>query len=120
MLQDAEDNYYITSKYLLELASRAYELFTSSEVEERRQLIKLVPSNVRVEGKEVCYDAAKPFDVLLNCTEKSEWLESRTTNITKDITKELSCIINAFSDFRIVAQIREEIEKVKNYMAISA
>lgn len=34
MLQDAEDNYYITAKYLLELANRAHELFISSEVEE--------------------------------------------------------------------------------------
>ena len=39
MLQDAEDNYYITAKYLLELANRAYDLFVSSKVEERRQLL---------------------------------------------------------------------------------
>ena len=38
MLQDAEDNYYITAKYILELANRAYDLFISSEVEERRYL----------------------------------------------------------------------------------
>ena len=36
-------------------------------------------------------------------------LENRNTNITQ----ELSRIFNAFSDFRLVAQIREEIEKVK-------
>jgi len=40
------------------------------------------------------------------------WLENRNTNITT----QLSCIIKAFSDFRLVAQIREEIEKVKEYM----
>jgi hypothetical protein len=74
MLQDAEDNYYVTSKYLLELASRADELFTSSEVEERRQLIKLVLSNVRVEGKEVCYDAVKPFDTILSFADSQSWL----------------------------------------------
>lgn len=50
MLQEAEDNYYITAKYLLELANRAYDLFISSEVEERRQLVKLVLSNLRIEG----------------------------------------------------------------------
>ena len=41
-LQEAEDKYYITVKYLLELSTRAYDLFMSSEVEEKRQLIKLV------------------------------------------------------------------------------
>ena len=38
------------------------------------------------------------------------WLEDRNFNITT----QLSSIIQAFSDFRLVAQIREEIEKVKD------
>lgn len=74
MLQEAEDNYYITAKYLLELSNRAYELFKSSEVEERRQLIKLVLSNLRVEDKKVRYDAIKPFDTILNYADSQLWL----------------------------------------------
>lgn len=74
MLQEAEDNYYITAKYLLELANRSYELFKSSEVEERRQLIKLVLSNLRVEGKKVRYDAIKPFDTILDYSDRQLWL----------------------------------------------
>ena len=74
MLQEAEDNYYITAKYLLELSNRAYELFKSSEVEERRQLIKLVLSNLRVEDKLVRYDAIKPFDTILNYADGQLWL----------------------------------------------
>jgi len=74
MLQEAEDNYYISAKYLLELANRASELFESSEVEERRQLIKLVLSNLRVEDDLVQYDAIKPFDTILNYDHRSSWL----------------------------------------------
>jgi len=74
MLQEADDNYYITARYLLELANRAYELFKSSEVEERRQLIKLVLSNLRVEDKLVRYDAIKPFDTILNYADGQVWL----------------------------------------------
>ncbi len=74
LLQDAEDNYYTTAKYLLELANRAYDLFISSEVEQRRHLIKLVLQNLRVEGKLVRYDALKPFDTILNCSERQRWL----------------------------------------------
>ena len=74
MLQEAEDNYYISTKYLLELSNRAYELFKSSEVEERRQLIKLVLSNLRVEGKKVEYDAIKPFNTILNYADRQAWL----------------------------------------------
>ncbi len=81
MLQEAEDNYYITAKYLLELANRAYELFKSSEVEERRQLIKLVLSNLRVEDKLVRYDAVKPFDTILNYAERQAWLPDEDSNL---------------------------------------
>ncbi len=66
MLQEAEDNYYITAKYLLELSKHAYDLFIRSEVVERRQLVKLVLQNLRVEGKTVRYEAIKPFDTILN------------------------------------------------------
>ena len=37
-------------------------------------------------------------------------------NCNFNITTQLSSIIKAFSDFRLVAQIREEIEKVKAYI----
>ena len=74
MLQDAEDNYYITAKYVLEISSRAYELFKSSEVEERRQLIKLVLSNTRIEGKKVRFEAQKPFNQILDFADRQAWL----------------------------------------------
>ena len=74
MLQDAEDNYYITAKYVLEISSRAYELFKSSEVEERRQLIKLVLSNTRIEGKKVRFEAQKPFLQILDFADRQAWL----------------------------------------------
>jgi len=74
MIQEAEDNYYISAKYLLELSNRAYELFKSSEVEERRQLIKLVLSNLRIEGKEVRYEGVKPFDTIIDYADRQAWL----------------------------------------------
>ena len=66
MLQEAEDNYYITAKYILDLANRAYDLFLSSELDEKRQLIKLVLKNFNLDGKTVRFEAIKPFDTLLS------------------------------------------------------
>ena len=86
ILQEAEDNYYISAKYLLELANRAYELFKSSEAEERRQLIKLVLSNLRVEDKLVRYDAIKPFDTILNYADSQLWLKNHNSNITTSLS----------------------------------
>jgi site-specific DNA recombinase len=72
-LQEAEDNYYITSKYVLDLINRAHDLFISSEVDEKRQLINLVLSNLMVDGKNIVYEAHKPFDVFINCSERQTW-----------------------------------------------
>jgi len=73
-LQEAEDNYYFTSKYVLKIVNRAFELFVSSEVEEKRQLIKLILSNLRIEGERVVWDVCKPFDLFLNVTDSPGWL----------------------------------------------
>ncbi len=72
-LQEAEDNYYVTSKYLLDLASRAYELFAGSEAEEKRLLIKLVLSNLSIKDENIVYDVQKPFDLLLECSDRQLW-----------------------------------------------
>ncbi|MFA6066439.1 MAG: recombinase family protein [Candidatus Babeliaceae bacterium] len=72
-LQEAEDNYYVTARYLLDISNKAYDLFISSEVEEKRQLIKLVLQNLRIEGENVLYDAHKPFDLLLTYSVSQLW-----------------------------------------------
>ncbi len=80
-LQEAEDNYYITAKYVLALTNRAYDLFMSSEVEERRQLIKLVLSNLRVDGENIVCDVQKPFDLILKCSDDPLWLGRKDSNL---------------------------------------
>lgn len=72
-LKEAEDNYFITAKYVLELVNRAYDLFVSSEVEEKRQLIKLILSNLRVDDENVVWDVQKPFDLIIKTTDSKRW-----------------------------------------------
>lgn len=72
-LQSAEDNYYITAKYVLTLTRCAYDLFVGSEVEEKRQLTKLVLSNLRLTGRNIVYDAQKPFNLILEATDDIRW-----------------------------------------------
>ncbi|MGH2613469.1 MAG: recombinase family protein, partial [Rhabdochlamydiaceae bacterium] len=88
LLSDAEDNYYITAKYLLDIANRAYDLFIRSEVEERRQLVKLVLQNIRLEGKLVRYDALKPFDTILNYNDNQLGLPQWNTTRIESWLKE--------------------------------
>ena len=60
-LEGADDGYYITACYLLQLANKAPAILESSEVETKRQLIKLVLQNPVVNGVSFSATIRKPF-----------------------------------------------------------
>ncbi len=62
------------------LASRAYDLFESSETEEKRQLIGLVFSNLEMEGEKLRYTLREPFDRMFNLTDRQGWQGQRDSN----------------------------------------
>jgi len=59
---------------LLNICSRAPELFESSKVEQKRQLINFLLSNLKLRGKKLEFELKKPFDVLVNLDYCSNWL----------------------------------------------
>ena len=74
---EADESYSITLITLLNICSRAPELFESSKVEQKRQLINFLLSNLKLRGKKLEFELKKPFDVLVNlqnCKNRSEWL----------------------------------------------
>lgn len=73
LLKNAEDNYYTTAECVLRLAKHAHELFVGSEVEKKRQIVKLTLQNLRLEGKKVVYEAYEPFDLILKCNDRQRW-----------------------------------------------
>lgn len=73
-LQFADEEYYLTSEYILKLASRASELFESSELQERRLLLKMTLQNLTLEGKKVQFQVQKPFDTILQYANRQAWL----------------------------------------------
>lgn len=70
----ADENFKITVNKVLSLASKAYEIFESSNIDQKRKLINFVFSNLRLNGPNVEYDLKKPFDLMVNCHTHSEWL----------------------------------------------
>lgn len=72
-LQEAENNYYITAKYVLELTQHAFDLFTRSEVEEKRQSITLVLQNIRLDGGKIVYEANSPFNTIIEAHSGKLW-----------------------------------------------
>ena len=81
LLENVGDNYYITAKYILELTNRASDLFKCSEIEEKRQLMKLVLSNTRIEGRKVLFEAQKPFNQILDFADRQAWLLGHDSNV---------------------------------------
>ena len=72
-ISQADEEYYITSAMLLELASRSYELFMGSEPEQKRQLITLALQNLTIKDGKLQYDWIKPFDSIFNSAKSHEW-----------------------------------------------
>ncbi len=79
MLQEAEDNYYITAKHFLAVCFNAYDLFLSSEVDEKRQLLKLILSNLTLVDENLHYEGHKPFDLVLKYGDCKKWLHGLST-----------------------------------------
>lgn len=61
-LNDANDDFEITVKYLLDVASRSYSLFKSSGIDVKRKILKLVFPNFYLDGQNLSYNIRKPFD----------------------------------------------------------
>ena len=102
-LQKADEEYYITCGYLLKLASKAGELFESSEPDEKREILKLLLRNCTLDGTSVCYDLKKPFDTLLNVGSRHIWLGTEDIFRHKrlDLDFSLAELQTVFSRFNI-------------------
>ena len=72
-LQEAETNYYITAQMLLKLADRAYDIFMSSEVGQKRLLLKTVLSNLKISGENVHWELVSPFDLIADSFDCIQW-----------------------------------------------
>lgn len=64
----------MTLETLISLASRAAELFKRSKIEQKRQLIALLFSNLRLNGKNLEYSCHSPFDLTVNRPTYTSWL----------------------------------------------
>ena len=69
----ADDNFITTVESMLLLASRAGELFKSSKVEQKREIVNLLLSNCTLKDKKLGFSLRKPFDALVNLNNRKLW-----------------------------------------------
>ncbi len=76
--EKADQNFYITASMVINLAARAREIFESSEVEEKRELVNLVFQNLKLEGKKMLTEVREPFSTMIGhkeCPTNWRWRE---------------------------------------------
>ena len=78
---------YVGLEYLLDLTSRAYLLFESSAIDEKRKLLKLVFPNLYLDGENISYTIRKPFNLFIKRANHSinlgQDVETRTFKIAQ-------------------------------------
>lgn len=73
-LHTADEEYYLTAEYILKLASKASELFESSEPQEKRLLLKMTLQDLVLDGKYIRFKWIKPFDKIAYYASRQAWL----------------------------------------------
>ena len=73
--------FQITLKALLELCSKSYEIFTSSNIDQKRKLMSFVLANLHVKDGSLCYSLKKPFDGLINIAQNDKWCTREDSNL---------------------------------------
>ena len=79
-LTQADEEYYLTVSYLMDIAARGSELFKAAEPNEKRELIGLLGQNLLLDGKTVQISLNKPFDALASCRNDNNWLRRSGSN----------------------------------------
>ncbi|MBP9773116.1 MAG: recombinase family protein [Candidatus Peribacteraceae bacterium] len=77
---EADEQFHMTASYVLELAKRASELFMSSQPDQKNRLMRFVFANAKVEGNHLYYKLKKPFEGIVDCNKKQEWLPRLDSN----------------------------------------
>jgi site-specific DNA recombinase len=64
--EKADHNFYIRANMVMNLATRTREIFESSEVDEKRQLLDLVFQNLQMKDGSLSFSVREPFLTMLD------------------------------------------------------
>jgi len=76
----ADEKFYLTANTVLKLAQKALEIFESSEISEKRQLLNFLLQNLKLQGKKLLFELKTPFDTVLQaskCSNMLRWLDAK-------------------------------------------
>jgi site-specific DNA recombinase len=106
--EKGDGDFRITLESLISLASRAGELFERSTIEQKRQLIAFVFSNLRLRGKKLEFSLRSPFDLMVNRATYTSWLAFLNTVRTERFEEVLALrpILSTISATEVAREAR--------------
>lgn len=73
-LTNADDSFNKAIATIFALASKAHDLFKSSELDEKRRIITILFPNLEMDAEKLVFTPRKPFDMFLNLAQRPDWL----------------------------------------------
>lgn len=83
---------------IFEIASKSYEIFKSSELDEKRRIINILFPNLEMNQEKLVFTIRKPLDTLLNLGESPLWLPLISIFRTEKRTEVDSFIKNSYNN----------------------
>src|SRR5690606_39112122 len=68
-----DDGFKDAMLFMLNICSKAGDIFAGSTIEEKRKLLGFVLSNLQLDGETLCYSYQIPFSVFIESREEGKW-----------------------------------------------
>jgi site-specific DNA recombinase len=78
---EADETCLITIKVVTDLARRAKEIFMSSNLDEKRELLNFVFSNLKLREKRLLVTLREPFSILMQASQYPMCLRMKDSNL---------------------------------------
>ncbi len=78
-----DKSFMLTSSYLLEIATKAPQLFKSSKAALKSKLLRFLLSNLVIQDKKLVFNLKAPFDVIARCSKSQNWLSLPVSNLSR-------------------------------------
>lgn len=75
-----DKSFVVTSSYLLELASKAKDVFDGSQPAKKNKILRMLLANCQINQKRLQLNLLKPFSDMLDSTKSSNWLRRLDSN----------------------------------------
>lgn len=75
-----DDDYFATISHLLTVGKDAKKLFIKADIQQKRELLKLVLSNFQLDSEQLRWKLKEPFKTMALCNKNQTWLRRLDSN----------------------------------------